>query len=148
MENNPVLRVTFKVTAPFIMLFALYVQFHGEYGPGGGFQAGAIFAAVFFLHALIYGVERTMRVISPYATLLLIVAGVLIYAATGVAGMLLGGNFLEYAVFADKAKTAQVTGIIVVELGVGLAVFGSVLLIFYLFAGRRLVQPRPTEDQG
>ena len=31
---------------PIIILYALYVQFHGEYGPGGGFQAGAIIAAV------------------------------------------------------------------------------------------------------
>ena len=30
---------------PFILLFALYVLFHGDYGPGGGFQAGVIFAS-------------------------------------------------------------------------------------------------------
>ena len=45
MRDNPVLRVVTKIIVPAIFLFALYVQFHGDYGPGGGFQAGGIFAA-------------------------------------------------------------------------------------------------------
>ncbi len=40
MRRHLVLRVTTKLLMPFILLFALYVQFHGDFGPGGGFQAG------------------------------------------------------------------------------------------------------------
>ena len=47
------------------MLFALYVQFHGDYGPGGGFQAGVIFAASFILYGIIYGIERLRKVVHP-----------------------------------------------------------------------------------
>ena len=36
-----------------MLLFALYVQFHGDYGPGGGFQAGVIVAVGVILHALV-----------------------------------------------------------------------------------------------
>ncbi|MBT4987281.1 MAG: cation:proton antiporter, partial [Proteobacteria bacterium] len=39
MNDNPVLRIVAKIIIPMILLFALYVQFHGDYGPGGGFQA-------------------------------------------------------------------------------------------------------------
>lgn len=45
MQDDAVIRVVSKVMIPTVMLFALYVQFHGDYGPGGGFQAGVIFAA-------------------------------------------------------------------------------------------------------
>ena len=44
MINFPIIRVVTKLIIPYILLFALYVQFHGDFGPGGGFQAGVIFA--------------------------------------------------------------------------------------------------------
>ena len=49
MDDRVILRVGAKILIPFILLFALYVQFHGDFGPGGGFQAGVIFAAGFVL---------------------------------------------------------------------------------------------------
>ena len=45
MTKHTVQRISAKILLPFILLFALYVQFHGDFGPGGGFQAGVIFAA-------------------------------------------------------------------------------------------------------
>ena len=44
MEHHIVLSIVARILIPMIMIFALYVQFHGDYGPGGGFQAGVIFA--------------------------------------------------------------------------------------------------------
>ena len=55
MKDQIVLRVIGKLFIPLILLFAFYVLFHGDYGPGGGFQAGVIFAAAFVLHMLIFG---------------------------------------------------------------------------------------------
>ena len=52
-RETVILRVIGKGFVPFILLFALYVQFHGDYGPGGGFQAGVIFAAGLILHATV-----------------------------------------------------------------------------------------------
>ena len=62
MRHAMILRVVSKLFIPLILLFGLYVQFHGDFGPGGGFQAGVIFAAAFILYALIYGVEEARRV--------------------------------------------------------------------------------------
>jgi multicomponent Na+:H+ antiporter subunit B len=135
MEDNALLRVIAKLLIPLILLFALYVQFHGEYGPGGGFQAGVIFAAGIVLYALVFGL-RAARAAVPVAVVRVCLAlGVLLYVGTGVACMLAGGNFLDYDVLAHHAKHGQHIGIILIELGVGLTVFGAVTGIFYVFAG-------------
>ena len=66
MKHNLVLRMIAKLFIPFILLFALYVQFHGDFGPGGGFQAGVILAAAIVFYALIYGMDRTRKVMPDW----------------------------------------------------------------------------------
>ena len=65
MRGHLILRVVSKLLIPFLLLFALYVQFHGDFGPGGGFQAGVIVAAAFVLYALIFGLRATQKIIPP-----------------------------------------------------------------------------------
>jgi multicomponent Na+:H+ antiporter subunit B len=132
-----VLRVIAKLFFPLILLFALYVQFHGDYGPGGGFQAGVIFATGFILYALGFGLENAQRVVPHRLLRSMIALGVLIYAGVGVEGMLLGGKFLEYRVLADDPLTAQHLGILIIELGVGITVAAVMLIIYYGFVSRR-----------
>ena len=138
MQHQTILRVVSKLLIPYILLFALYVQFHGDYGPGGGFQAGVIFAAGFILYGLVFGIEQAKRVAPPRLVESLIALGVLIYAGTGVVTMLRGGNFLEYGWLGDPHHPAhgQHLGILLVELGVGIAVCAVMITIFYAFASR------------
>lgn len=134
MEHHLVLRIIAKLLTPFILLFALYVQFHGDLGPGGGFQAGVIFAAGFILYGLVFGVESARRVLSPAVVRTLSAGGVLLYLGVGVAGLAHGGNFLEYDVLAGTALAGQHLGIFLVELGVGMTVAGVMTGVFYVFA--------------
>ena len=136
MKRQIVLRVIAKFFIPFILLFALYVQFHGDYGPGGGFQAGVIFAAAFILYTLIYGLDSARRVLPPGVVLSAAAVGLLIYAGTGVAALLEGGNFLGYSFLTHDPVHGQELGIFLVELGVGIAVFSVMVTIFFQFAGR------------
>ena len=136
MDDRPILRVGAKIMIPTILLFGLYVQFHGEYGPGGGFQAGVILASAFILHTLIYGLDSARRVIPPFLPRAAAVAGLLIFAGTGLAALLAGGRFLDYGVFADSPQKGQHWGIFTVELGVLVTVFGVILIVFYAFVGR------------
>ena len=100
MKHYDILRVVAKLLGPPILLFGLYVQFHGDYGPGGGFQAGVIFAVGFILYALIYGLEATMLVLPPWMLRLCIAGGVIIFIGVGYVCLLLGGTFLDYSVLA------------------------------------------------
>lgn len=136
MRQNMILRVITKLFIPAILLFAFYVQFHGDYGAGGGFQAGVILAGAWVLHTLIFGLKDTRRALPEGALRLLVPVGLLIYAGTGVLTLLQGGNFLGYDVLAHEAHEGQHWGIFFVELGVGVCVFASLVTIFTLFAGR------------
>lgn len=129
-------RVVGRLLIPFILLFGLYVQFHGEYGPGGGFQAGAIIAAAIILYALLEGEEKALKVIPQRVLLGLTAGGAMLYGAVGIAGMLLGGNFLDYSVLSDDPVKGQQLGILLIEAGVGITVTGVLLSIFHAFAAR------------
>ncbi len=134
MEHHLVLQIVSRILIPLIMLFALYVQFHGDYGPGGGFQAGVIFAVGFILYGLIYGVDRLRKVIYPALLRIMAAFGVLLYAGVGVAGMLNGGEFLNYSVLSTDAVAGQHLGILLIEAGVGITVASTMTILFYVFA--------------
>jgi len=136
MRRHLVLRVITKLLMPFILLFALYVQFHGDFGPGGGFQAGVIFGAGFILYALVYGVGNARRVAPDSVIRVFIAAGLLLYVGVGFAGLILGGKFLDYNVLAHDPVHGQHLGILLVEFGVGTTVAATMITIFFTFAGR------------
>jgi multicomponent Na+:H+ antiporter subunit B len=139
MDDRVILRLGAKILIPFILIFALYVQFHGDYGPGGGFQAGVIFAAGFVLYALVFGLGNAVKVLPHRVVYVLSALGVMIYAGVGFVTMALGGEFLDYNVLAHDPHHGQHYGILLVELGVVTTVFGVMVAIFYAFAGRRKV---------
>lgn len=137
--HHIILRVISKMLIPVIVMFAFYIQFHGDFGPGGGFQAGIILAVGVILYALVFGVPSAMRAVPPVFTRALAAIGVLLYSGVGYWALLQGGNFLEYqALFQEPPgeHKGQHIGIILIELGVLFAVAGAMLTIFYAFAGR------------
>lgn len=143
MNRFPIIRVVSKFMIPYILLFGLYVQFHGDFGPGGGFQAGVIFASAIILYGLVYGLTAAQEVAPAWLIEKLIAVGLVIYAATGFLCMFLGGEegkFLDYNVlephWGDQLPHGQHLGIFLVELGVGITVTAVMVMIYYAFAGR------------
>lgn len=136
MDHHLVLRVVTKVLIGPILLFALYVQFHGDYGPGGGFQAGVIFAAAFIIYALVFGLENARQAVPGYAVRLLVACGVLLYGGVGLVSFLFGENYLNYSVLGSTPVSGQHLGILLVEFGVGLTVSAVMVSTFYAFAGQ------------
>jgi multicomponent Na+:H+ antiporter subunit B len=136
MKSDLILRLAAKLLIPFILLFALYVQFHGEFGPGGGFQAGVILAAAVIFYALIHGLPAARKLVPEALVESMMAIGVLIYSGVGVAGLLLGGNFLDYFVLDPNPVLGQHRGIFWVEVGVAVTVSGVMLKIFYMFTDR------------
>lgn len=136
MKLDLILRIGTKLILPFVLVFALYVQFHGDYGPGGGFQAGVITAGMVILYAIIFGVKKAKHVVPQWLVEVMIPLGVLIYAGTGVASLALGYNYLDFTGFAGDFLIAHEWGILIVELGVFVTVSGTMTAIFYAFAER------------
>ncbi len=135
-EKYLILRVVTKILIPFILLFALYVQFHGDYGPGGGFQAGVIFAAAIILYSMLFGMNTARRVINQPLVQLFSAIGVLVYGSVGLVSMLNGGNFLDYNLLSDDPVAGQHLGILLVELGIGCTVASVMVIIYFNFSGR------------
>jgi multicomponent Na+:H+ antiporter subunit B len=137
MREKPVLRIVAKRFIPFVLLFALYVQFHGDFGPGGGFQAGVIFAAGLILYAMIFGVDELKAVLPPRVVELGVALGATLYAGVGFASVVMGGAFLDYQVFdPHQPSHGQHRGVTLVELGVGITVTSVMTAIYYSFASR------------
>ena len=136
MSFDLILRVVTKLILPFILLFALYVQFHGEYGPGGGFQAGVITAGMVILVAITFGLNLARRIAPRWMVEAMVPLGVLIFAGTGVVSLLMGKNYLDYSVFSDNPATGHVLGIFLVEAGVLVTVAGTMTALFYAFVER------------
>jgi len=139
MKGQVIPRIAAKIMIPHILIYGFYVHFHGDYGPGGGFQAGVILAAGVVLYTLIFGLSEARRAVPLPVAVALATLGVLIFAGTGLVSLFLGGQYLEYNVFSYDPIHGQHRGIIWIELGVLATVAGVMLALFYAFAmrGRR-----------
>lgn len=136
MSGDLILRIGVKLILPFILLFALYVHFHGEYGPGGGFQAGVITAGMVIVYAIIFGAAAARRVVPQALVERLIPLGVLIFASAGLPALLMGRKFLDYGVLSTEPASGHALGILIVETGVLITVSSAMIAIFYAFAER------------
>jgi multicomponent Na+:H+ antiporter subunit B len=125
-----------QLVSPFILLFALYVVFHGHYSPGGGFQGGAMIAAVLIVLRLVQGPQVTFT-LSRASSDLLGIAGVSLFAGVGLLSVLSGGNFLDYGALPLPADTVDLHyyGILAVELGVTIGVAGVLMSIYLTLSG-------------
>ena len=136
MDDDIILRTVIRLLVPFIFMFGLYVQLHGEQSPGGGFQGGVICAAAFLTYGLVHGLGDLHKIIPVTLVRILASVGVLIYGCVGVITMFKGSEFLSYSVLSDNPLYGQQIGIMIVELGVGVTVFSVMMLVFYMFAER------------
>ncbi len=138
-DHHVILRVISKMLIPVIVLYGFYVHFHGDYSPGGGFQAGVILSVSIILYALVFGIADTLNRVPAIFSRSIASLGVLIYAGVGVWSMINGGDYLDYDYLVDEppgGHWGQHLGIILIEVGVLFAVAGSMVSIFYAFAGR------------
>jgi len=133
MKHHIILKIVTKLLIPLILLFGLYVQFHGDFSAGGGFQAGVIFAAGFILYNIVFGLDVGQSILSSNTVKSLMAIGVILYTIVGFLGILLGGNFLEYNDLSSTPIRGQLLGVFLVELGVGLTVSNVMVLVFYSF---------------
>lgn len=133
-----IVKTTCRMILPFIQIFALYVIAHGHHSPGGGFQGGVILGASMILFAIAFDLRSALNRMSERITALLCTLGVLIYAGTGILSLLYEKNYLDYsalaAILGTDAVGARSHGILIIEIGVGIAVMGVMVILYYNLA--------------
>ena len=139
--DSPIIDVVTRVHVPLIRLFGLYVIMHGHYSPGGGFQGGVILAVSVILTRLALGPEESYRRFHPRTGLVLGCVGVAIFAAMAVLPVLGGGALLDYGAIPIpglEEAYRRYWAILVVETGIGIAVWGALVAIFDKLTGSDL----------
>jgi len=123
MSENLILRVAAKVMVPFMLVFGLYIIFHGDLSPGGGFQGGVAIASGFIFYGIVFGKPAMQKILPRWVTDTLIAVGVLMYAGTGFYCLLAGYRFLDYTAISPSDPAAgEAWGMTLVEYGVGFTV--------------------------
>ncbi len=111
----------------FIVCFGFYILIFGEVSPGGGFQAGAIFASCFIGWDLSSS-NSSQPLVSKDLLIRLASLGIIIYILIGAGSFIYNSHFLDYSFIASDHPRA--TGIVLVEFAITLTV-STVLVLIY-----------------
>ena len=141
--HDLIIQMTCRFIVPFLQLFALYVIAHGHHSPGGGFQGGVMIGAAIIVFAISFNLRNAFGRITEKTAAILSSVGVLIYAGTGAVCMAMGADFLNYGALSGLLRVdpvmARSHGILIVEIGVGIAVSAVMVWIYYtLSSGGKL----------
>jgi multicomponent Na+:H+ antiporter subunit B len=130
LKDHLIVQTILKAILPYIIIYGIYIQLNGEISPGGGFQAGVIFATGLIVFELLYGKEKFLQIFSIELLIFASILGVAIYFFTGIISLFFNQNYLDYYALADGAIFAQHLGIFLVEMGVGITVSAVMILIY------------------
>jgi len=139
--DSPIVEVVTRFNVPLIRLFGLYVIVHGHYSPGGGFQGGVILAVGVILTRLALGPAESYRHFAPRTGLVLAAVGVSVFVLMALVPVLAGGRLLDYGELPLpwlSEPYRRYWGILIVEAGIGVAVWGALVAIFDKLTGSRL----------
>lgn len=137
-HQSIIVQTVCSLLIPFMQIFGIYVVIHGHYGPGGGFQGGVLLAVSIILQRLYLGREISLKRFPRQLALVLATSGMIIFMLCGLLPMLTGGSFLDYAYLGIpwvSGAELRSLGILIVEIGIGLTVFGTLVVIFDVLVG-------------
>nr|WP_228531811.1 Na+/H+ antiporter subunit A [Micromonospora sp. ANENR4] len=95
-QQSVILQVVTRLLFHAILLFSIYLLFSGHNAPGGGFAAGLV-AGLGLAVRYLAGGRTELNGAAPVDAGLVLGAGLFVAVGTGVAAMLLGGEFLQSA---------------------------------------------------
>jgi multicomponent Na+:H+ antiporter subunit B len=127
--NSLILQTTTRVLVLVVVVFSFFMLLRGHNAPGGGFIAGLLAATAFSLHLLAFGAKKTRELLQIDLRL---VVGLGLGASTlsGLIAVLRGQAFMTGQwLGAPLPALGKVGSVLLFDIGVYLAVFGTVLLI-------------------
>ncbi|MEM9319379.1 MAG: Na+/H+ antiporter subunit B [Pseudomonadota bacterium] len=132
--NSVILRAGARYLAGLLLLFSIYMLLRGHNEPGGGFIGGLIGATGFVLYAIACGTAdaRAALRLTPEA---IAVAGLGLALLAGLSAALFGDAFFTgqwlFIGETEDDKGLPLSTVLVFDLGVYLAVFGSILALVF-----------------
>lgn len=134
--GGDIMDASFRIVVPIILIYGIYVLFHGEISLGGGFQAGALIACAYLLDRIIPSIRMGRGKLKEETALIIASVGAFFYVITGILPMFKGGNFLEFAklpfgsgLAAESIVKLHAAGILMIEVGVTICVMGVIIAI-------------------
>lgn len=145
-----ILSTAARLVQPLLLLFSLFILVRGHNAPGGGFAGGLVAAIAFVLIVIAQDAESARQAlrVNPRS---LVAVGLLVAAASGVAGAIVEGEFLE-AVFFDLPALAggrlELSTPFFFDVGVYLTVIGVTLTIVFTLSEAVTDEPNPEAHQA
>lgn len=145
-HDSMVVRTMSRMLIPLIQLFALYVLFFGQFGPGGGFTGGVMLGTSLILGVLVFGPEAppcrlAKRIIHGDGL------GLIIFAGVGGLCLIGGGEFLNYSnmniPWLDSDAQRRSLGIVLTQIGVAVDIAVTAISIVMSLS---LVDDEDTHD--
>ena len=123
--------VMVSIIQALILIYAVYVLFHGEVSLGGGFQAGALIGMTYLLDVMVCRREVPLFRLTKFRSAAAAGLGPFIYALTGVLSFAGGGLYLQYSKLPFSIHEAELhsAGITLVEIGVTIGVACTIITI-------------------
>lgn len=138
-----ILRTTSRVLVPLMLLFSIFVLLRGHQQPGGGFGASLVAVAAFGLYVFSRGWASAQRALRwPADTIA--VSGLTAMAGSAALGPLAGRAPLEalwFRVHLAGLPPLEVGTPLLFDVGVYLAVMGSMLTVIFGLVRRARVMP-------
>ena len=133
-HDSTIVRTMSRLLIPLIQLFALYVLFFGQVGPGGGFVGGVMFGTSLILGVLVFGPDsaafRAAKSVTHGDGV-----GLLIFAGVGGLCLIGGGEFLNYSTLEipgiDSDSRRRYVGILLTQIGVAVDIAVTAISIVF-----------------
>lgn len=122
-----------RLVSPFVFAFGLFTMFHGADSVGGGFQGGVVVASVIVTIAFAFGLDQTGRWLDRRVLTAGAVLGVAVFAVVGAVPVAFGGAFLELTAY--PGAKGPLYAVEVVEVGIGVTVAATIVILFFETAG-------------
>ena len=143
------LRVVARPVMILLLVMSVFVLLRGHNEPGGGFIGGLLAASGFLVHALAFGPRRGQRLF-PVPPPVLLGAGILTAAISGLFGMMQGQAFLTGQWWFAVPGVGKIGSVLLFDLGVYLVVCAAAvqLLLWLLDVPGNATRSQQAEQEG
>lgn len=136
-----IVKTVTRISVWMILLYGIYIIFHGHLSPGGGFAGGVIIALAFLNVMLAYGRKFTSDWLNISFLHDVEAASATLFLIIGILGISIGGSFLANFLMKGELFALLSSGTILpLNIVIGIKVGMSLFLVVWVLAGSKTVK--------